>query len=212
MLDRLYWYNLNIVKSVYLSKNYCDAVQDIPEINTVKIRVFLSKKMLRSTILAFWFLFIIFGGGVAHTKLQKPSKKFKGLGSKQSMCSFEYSDKYTMFAFVDVWLKNLSSRSLIYLKKNHIAKGYLFLQYSKILRPKRYPTLVYLDKGCDYFISKVGFFQLIMTLGSTAYIKNQDNPPKIDLLESEVLEALDKYNEMYSKESTIFYLKSFKLL
>lgn len=158
MTDRFFWYSNNCLKSVYLSKNRCDTITNIPTIHKIKINVFFSKRLVRSTILTFYFLFFIFGHQIVNKTIQNPSKKLVGLGTKQVFLGLDFYSPFTLWAFLDYWVNGAAHTNLIYLKKRTIMETSMCLSYSTIPRPKRLQIINYFDKGCDYYLTKVGCF------------------------------------------------------
>lgn len=163
MTDRLYWYSTMCLKSVYLSKNRCDTIKTIPTLHQIKINVFFSRKSVRSTILIFWFLFFIFGYHTLLFKLQNPSQKVSGLGSKQVVAPLKLRSQGSVWAFLDYWTTGCALTNLIYLKKRVILGPSLHLGYSTIPRPSKIYSINSLDKGYDYYLTRVGHFDLIFS-------------------------------------------------
>lgn len=209
----MYWHYTNILKSIYLSKNYLDTISEIPCVKKVKIRIFFSKKLVRSTVLLFWFLFLIFGKKSFSRNLIKPAKRVTGLGTKQSISNIVLYNMFDIYSFIDKWTKGLSRRNLIYLRKRFVSNGSVFLQYSKVIRPQNYTRLIALDPGVDYFVSKVGFFQLYFTFWYNAKkmpVGYRTTNWVVDLenVDENVVLLPSISSEIFSKESTDFYLKS----
>lgn len=205
MINRAYFYYTQTNKSVFLSKNYLANTEDIPIISKQKICIFFSKKNVRSTILVFWFLFLILSSNFLKTKLIKPKKRRPGFSIKHVESQTLLYNTFDIFSFLDIWRKRLVVANLIYLKKVNIEKGAVSLNYTKILRPRRYSTLAYLDRGCDYYVSKIGFFSLRMCF-------NACRPTKLSheffITKELIQEKLEYNNDIYSHEAINFYKAS----
>lgn len=216
MTNRLYWHYLNTYKSIYLSKNYLDTIKEIPSVKKIKIRIFFSKKLVRSTILLFWFLFLVFGSKIIKKQLVKPTKRVLGLGTKQAILTLSIYNLFDIYTFIDKWTKTLYRRNLIYLRKRFVSKGSVFLQYSKIIRPYNYTKLTALDPGVDYFISKAGFFQIYFNFWNIEKTKintfrNKTWDVSLVDLDDNILPGVSTAFDIYSKESTLFYVSSLNL-
>lgn len=140
----------------------------IPKLTSVKIKVYFSKRQLRSSILVFWCLFIVLGPSVVSKQHAKtPSSKIKGLGTNQGLLEINLRKRQDIFSFLDSWREGLAKRQSGGLDAVLQSETGLEFKYAQMLKPKNLQIIKRFDPGFEYFLAKSGVFSF--QLGVSCY-------------------------------------------
>lgn len=162
----MWLYDRFVVKSVMLSKTIESKSSQVPCLKKIKYRVVFSRRLLRSTILVFYFLFLV---GVIDPRVFNITSSTQGKSSaayvkKHPPVVMSLYRKITALAFVDSWVFEVAKPNLIDLSLKRYTPTGCLLVYGKVVRPRQVGVLTYLDPGLEYFVPKVGLTEVMLTM------------------------------------------------